>query len=128
MSNVVVYFVYTITLIYSDSFNATIYYPQVFQDSHMYVVSSQCARIDMFTLDCWDIYDGTIQLKITASCRTDPIWIGVSQRSRAQGQVWQPLTIPNPEPCPAMRTWYFPWVPFQPESAKVDRPPKQVKP
>lgn len=99
MNELIVFIVYTISLSFPDSARATVYYPQLFQDPQMYVVSGQCTRLDAFTLDCWQMTGGTVELKIRASCRTDPIQIGFRERSETHGQLWRDVTIANPAPC-----------------------------
>jgi hypothetical protein len=104
-----VFFVVVVELIYDDSYFAHIYYPQAFSDNQMRIVSNECSRIDHFTLECWlgDGSDGKLELKIRVSCHTDPITLGISQRSHTRGQVWQQVTIQNPQSCLTNRL-YFP--------------------
>ncbi len=124
-----IFIIYTVTLMLTDTTHATVYYPQVATHPRLYVVSANCSRLDWFSLDCWHFYTpGQLELKIDAPCALDVVRIGISQRSR-QGQRWQDVEIPVPcyvppppprskpgppqvgPPVPGTRIW-FPWVPI----------------
>ena len=109
MSILTVFLVVVVELIYSDSYSARIYYPQALSDSQMRIFSNKCLHTNHFTLECWlgGDSDGKLELKIRVSCHTDPITLGISERSYTHGQAWQQVTISNPQPCLANRL-YFP--------------------
>lgn len=120
MSSTLAFILVVVQLTYPDAHRATIYYPQAFHGAYVVAVptspQASCARIDVFTFECWGDLGGSIEIRASLPCGMAELQLGISQQSRTLGQVWQDVQVANPDYCaptakPTPHMIYFPFVP-----------------